>query len=52
VPPFRVLTDRALLAVAQEQPRSEAELLSIRGIGPSLAKKYGAQLLAIVRDEL
>jgi superfamily II DNA helicase RecQ len=51
VPAFRVLTDRALYALAHEQPRSEAALLSIDGIGPSLAKKYGSRLLAILRDE-
>jgi ATP-dependent DNA helicase RecQ len=52
IPAFNVLTDRALYAVASERPRSEAELLAIQGIGPSLAKRYGPRLLAIVRDTL
>jgi superfamily II DNA helicase RecQ len=52
IPAFRVLTDRALINVAQERPRSEAELLAVHGVGPSLAKKYGPRLLAILRDEL
>jgi len=51
IPAFRVLTDRALINVAQERPRSEAELLLVHGVGPSLAKKYGTRLLAILRDD-
>jgi superfamily II DNA helicase RecQ len=51
IPAFRVLTDRALINVAQERPRSEAELLQIHGVGPSLAKKYGPRLLAILRED-
>jgi DNA topoisomerase-3 len=50
IPAFHVLTDRALYALASERPRSEAELLAIQGIGPSLAKRYGPKLLAILRD--
>jgi DNA topoisomerase-3 len=50
IPAFRVLTDRVLYAVAQECPRSERELLQVQGVGPSLAKKYGKRLIAIVRD--
>ena len=52
IPAFHVLTDRALYALALEQPRSEAELLAISGIGQSLAKRYGSRLLEIVRDAL
>ena len=52
VPAFRVLSDRALYAVAHERPRCEAELLQVEGIGPSLAKRYGGRLLEIVRDTL
>jgi ATP-dependent DNA helicase RecQ len=52
IPAFHVLTDRALYALAVEQPRSEAELLRIRGIGQSVAKRYGFRLLEIVRATL
>jgi superfamily II DNA helicase RecQ len=52
IPAFHVMTDRALYAVASERPQSEAELLAIQGIGPSVAKRYGPRLLAIVRDTL
>ena len=48
IPPFRVLTDRALVSVASEQPRSESALLQLPGLGPSLVAKYGRALIAIV----
>jgi superfamily II DNA helicase RecQ len=50
VPPFRVLTDRALLSLAAERPGSEAQLRAVSGVGPAVAKKYGARLLRILRD--
>ncbi len=48
IPAFRILTDRVLQSIATDRPRDEAELLSISGIGPRLAEKYGAQLLQII----
>jgi len=50
IPAFRVLTDRVLYAVARQQPLNEAELLAISGIGQSLVRKYGHDLLGIVRN--
>jgi DNA topoisomerase-3 len=52
VPAFRILTDRVLFAVAREQPRSESELLAIQGIGPAIVKKYGSNLIGIVREHV
>jgi superfamily II DNA helicase RecQ len=49
IPAFRVLTDRVLYQVAHEQPRSEAELLSITGVGPSIVRRYGERLIDLVR---
>jgi DNA topoisomerase-3 len=46
VPAFRILTDAVLTALVAARPRTEAELLQIPGIGPRLAQKYGADLLA------
>jgi DNA topoisomerase-3 len=48
IPAFRVLTDRALLGVASEQPRSEAALLRIPGLSRAIVAKFGRELLAIV----
>jgi DNA topoisomerase-3 len=48
IPAFRVLTDRALFGVAGEQPRSEAALLRLPGLGRAIVARYGKELLAIV----
>ena len=48
IPAFRVFPDRTLNAIVQARPASEEELLQVSGIGPRLAGKYGARILAIV----
>lgn len=48
IPAFRILSDRTLFALAASRPRNEAELLAISGIGPTIARKYGDALLAMV----
>jgi DNA topoisomerase III len=50
VPAFRILTDRALIAVAADRPRDESDLLAIPGIGPTIVQKYGAELLRLVAE--
>jgi DNA topoisomerase-3 len=49
VPAFRILTDRALDGLAEARPSSEAELLSVPGVGPSIAGRYGKRILSILR---
>jgi DNA topoisomerase III len=51
VPAFRILTDRALDGIASKQPRDQAALESIHGVGPSVAKRYGRAILAILSGE-
>ena len=48
IPAFRILHDRTLLGVATDAPRDEDALLRVAGIGPGLARRYGAALLGIV----
>jgi DNA topoisomerase-3 len=48
LPAFRILTDRALQALAANQPQTTRELLEIPGVGLSIAQKYGAQIFEIV----
>jgi DNA topoisomerase-3 len=48
VPAFRVMSDRVLLAIAENEPASAAELLSIPGIGIKLVEKYAAQIYRIL----
>ena len=48
VPAFTVLTNKTLEALARDQPKDEAALLQVKGIGPTLVKKYGAAILKIL----
>jgi superfamily II DNA helicase RecQ len=47
VPAFRVLTNRALLAIAEARPRSATELGAVSGVGPKVLQQYGSQLLTL-----
>ncbi len=49
-PAFRVFPDRTLSALVARKPANEAELLEVRGVGPAVVKKYGAQLLRVIRS--
>jgi DNA helicase-2/ATP-dependent DNA helicase PcrA len=49
LPAYAVFPDATLLAIAQAQPTSRADLLSIKGIGPARQDRYGAEILAICR---
>jgi superfamily II DNA helicase RecQ len=47
VPAFRVMTNRALVAIADARPVSSAALGAVKGVGPKLLKSYGTQLVAL-----
>jgi DNA topoisomerase-3 len=47
VPAFRVMTNRALVAIADARPTSPAALRTVKGVGPKLLKSYGAQLVTL-----
>jgi superfamily II DNA helicase RecQ len=47
VPPYLVLPNSALRAVAEAQPRSRDELARIRGVGPRTLAKFGDDLLRL-----
>jgi DNA helicase-2/ATP-dependent DNA helicase PcrA len=49
VPAYVVATDATLAAIVERRPASEAELLSVPGIGPAKVAKYGEAILAVVR---
>ncbi len=51
VPAFRILTDRAVHALATARPRTEADLLNVPGIGPTIVKTYGREILGIVAED-
>ena len=50
VPAFRIMSDKVLIGIAEKQPRTAAELLSIPGIGIASVEKYGAQLYRILNE--
>jgi len=50
LPPHYILTLKALLAIAEYRPSDIDELLALPGIGPKTASEYGAELLALVRE--
>jgi superfamily II DNA helicase RecQ len=48
VPAYVVMSDATLQELATRRPQSEAELLSVKGIGPAKLEAYGDDLLALV----
>ena len=48
VPPFIVLHDRTLLAVAAARPASLVALRQVDGIGPTKLELYGEEIVAVV----
>src|SRR4029453_5544424 len=48
-PPYAVATDRALRDIARLRPADLEALEQAHGIGPAKAKRYGAELLAVVQ---
>jgi ATP-dependent DNA helicase RecQ len=50
VPPFVVASDRTLRDMARARPSSERELLSVYGMGPVKAARYGAGFLEILQS--
>jgi DNA topoisomerase-3 len=47
VPAFRVMTNRALVAIADARPATPAALRTVKGVGPKLLKSYGTQLVTL-----
>ncbi len=50
VPPFMLFFDATLREIANAQPGSLEQLLSIKGIGAAKADKYGAAILAVIAE--
>jgi len=45
IPPFKVLGNRQLVALAETAPDTNAKLAKIEGLGPRFIKRWGAQVL-------
>ena len=48
-PPFRVISNQALLALSGQRPQSRQELQRVKGISARMAGRYGRGLLAAIR---
>src|SRR5690606_40402300 len=51
VPPYVVLTDVTLLALAEQLPRTEEGLLQIPGIAERKVESYGADILTVLQAD-
>jgi ATP-dependent DNA helicase RecQ len=49
VPPYVIFHDATLSAIARERPGSADELAKVSGVGQSKLKRYGADVLKVVR---
>jgi ATP-dependent DNA helicase RecQ len=49
VPAYVVFHDSTLAAIASARPTSEAELLRVSGVGEFKVRKYGDQVLEVLR---
>ena len=47
VPAFKILKDQSLRAIAANPPAAPDDLLSVPGVGPSTAKKYGTAICKV-----
>ena len=52
VPPYVVFSNATLADMAARQPKSEYELLGVRGVGEAKARRYGAEFVDCIRDYL
>jgi ATP-dependent DNA helicase RecQ len=50
VPAYVVFTDATLLAMAERKPTSEAELLTVSGVGLTKLARYGEQFLRVLGE--
>ncbi len=48
-PPFKVMPEQTMLDVARRRPRTEEELLGIRGVTPVVLRRMGEATMAAVR---
>lgn len=49
-PPYVIFHDRTLAAIAQARPSNPDDLRQISGIGDKKVKRYGAAVLAVIKD--
>ena len=50
LPPYVVFHDATLQQMAEHRPQSEADLLSINGVGEAKLERYGSEFLDVIRQ--
>jgi ATP-dependent DNA helicase RecQ len=50
VPAYVVFSDATLLEMAARRPSSEAELLTVSGVGLTKLARYGDKFLSVLRE--
>jgi superfamily II DNA helicase RecQ len=50
VPAFAILPDKTLAALVAARPGDEEEMLDVHGMGPAKVKRFGAELLVLLRE--
>ena len=52
VPAYQILHQRVLLAIADDAPEGEWDLLNIAGFGPAMLNRYGNEILELVKNNV
>jgi len=52
VPPFVIFHDSHLRAIASRKPTTPEALLKVKGVGPRRLKRYGSEVIDLVREHL
>jgi superfamily II DNA helicase RecQ len=50
-PPFFLLTDATLRAIARERPRTIPQLMAVPGVGVERGRAYGGDILRLLNDD-
>ena len=50
MPPYVIFHDKTLAEIARTRPVSLADLAAVPGVGPAKLERYGAAVLAAIRD--
>lgn len=50
IPHFQIFTQETLYLLCDELPRTEKELLKVKGMGKTRVKKYGDEILELIED--
>jgi ribonuclease D len=48
IPPFKVLGNKTLVAMAESPPEDKGELVKMNGIGPRFIRRWGDRILSII----